>query len=259
VGEGRLEASFGDLGQISMRFRPSRHRTWVKPHRNCRGLGASLVRRGVWRGRLRFPGEDGYLGLDLHRVKGTVETVAPQCRHPARGDGSRRRSDSSRRPHRGRQHPGRVRRAAIAEGKLVEPTQEPELGPEVPVVQARWRAGVAGAEFVAGAGKEGSVFFAATAESRGRIGVFHSARVEARSKAVRANNALTRAEVAPPRPFHRTASYRAAPDGARTWSGRLFVTFPGAPHYPLTGEPFRSSLELFPELLVGLIGLLSDR
>ena len=258
--ESRLEADFGGLGEISMRFHPSSHRSWEKPHRNCRGLGEFLVRRGTWQGRLRFRGEDNYLSLDLHRVRGTVETIAPKCRHQAHKRHSRKQRTHR---HRGGDHGAdkhrRNRHTGLSDGELVAPSQEPELGPEVPVLQAHWRKGVAGAEFIGGSSKEGSVFYAASQESRGRVGVFRSARAEAKPRAVKADDALTRAKLTPPWPFHRSASYSAAPDGSKTWSGFLYVAFPGAPHYPLTGEPFRSSLEFFPELLVGLIGLFSEK
>jgi len=261
VTQSRIEADFGPLGEISMRFHPSRNRTWVKPHRNCRGLGEFLIRRGTWQGRLRFRGEGGYLKLDLHRARGRVETIAPQCRgkrgkHRARREADRKHANRKR-ANRKHRHPTRIRHAGLAEQELVEPTQEPELGPEVPVLRADWRQGVASAEFIGGASKEGSVFYAAAEEARGRVAVFHTARVETNSKLVSSDNALTRARLTPPWPFHRSARYRAGPDGSRTWSGYLYVSFPGAPRYPLTGEPFRSSLEFFPELLVGLIGLLS--
>lgn len=256
----RLEADFGALGEISMRFHPSRHRTWVKPHRNCRGLGLFLVRHGTWQGRLRFRGEGGYLSLDLHRVRGTVETIAPKCRRQTHKQRARKRHTGGHRRagkhHAGERRHHRTRLQGVSDQELVAPSQEPELGPEVPVLQAHWRQGVAAAEFIGGASKEGSVFYAAAEESRGRVAIFRSARAEAKRKAVKADDALTRAELTPPWPFHNSASYSAAPDGSRTWSGFLTVAFPGAPRYPLTGEPFRSTLEFFPELLIGLIGLL---
>lgn len=273
--ESRIEADFGPLGEISMRFHPSRNRSWEKPHRNCRGLGEFLVRRGTWQGRLRFRGEDNYLALDLHRVRGTVETIAPKCRRQGDKHRSGRQRSGKHRSgkHRAGKHRSEKRRGgkqrsrqhrrssgpALSDRELVAPSQEPELGPEVPVLMANWRQGVAATEFIGGASKEGSVFYAATLESRGRVAIFRTARAEANSKLVKADNALTRAKVTPPWPFHRSASYRATPDGSRTWSGYLSVTFPGAPRYPLTGEPFKSSLEFFPELLVGLIGLFSDQ
>jgi hypothetical protein len=225
--ESRLEASFGPLGELSMRFRPAANRTWEKPDRNCRGLGKFMVRKGTWVGTLRFRGEGGYLDLDVHRVKGSVETIAPKCR------------------------------AAGRAVHLIRPSQESSLGREVPVLQARWRHGVRAAEFIGGSGREGSNFYAATEESHGRIAIFRTAHAEGKGSAVRADDALTRADLSPPAPFHGSGHYRAAADGSTRWDGGLYVSFPGAAHYTLTGEPFEPSLELFPELLVGLIGVLS--
>lgn len=248
--ESRLEATFGDLGSLSMRFHPSRHRSWEKRHRSCHGLGQFLVRHGTWQGRFRFRGEGGYLQLDVHRARGMVETVAPRCQHAGR---SARRQRDPRDRH-------RRRTSAVSPAKpAIRPTQEPPLGPEVPVLQARWRHGVAAAEFVAGAGKEGSTFYASTEEARGRLAIFRTARAEARPNAVTADHALTRAKVKAALPFHGSARFSASPDGSKAWEGPLYVTFPGAPHYELTGEPFEPTLELFPELLVGLIGILDAR
>jgi hypothetical protein len=234
--ESRLEASFGQLGEISMRFHASPQRAWVKPDRKCRGAGRFLVRSGTWQGRLRFRGEEDYLSLDLHRASGEVETIAPSCRHArAAGDRDRPRRD------------------------LIRPSQEPELGPEVPVILASWRHGVANASFGGGASKEGSVFIAQTEEYRGPIAIFHAARAEGPAKAMSSNAALTSAQVSPPPPFHGSASFHAAFDGTKTWSGRFSVSFPGASHYALTGEPFEPKLELLPELLLGALGLFSSR
>lgn len=244
VTESRLEASFGALGELSMRFHPSANRTWVKPDRNCRGLGKFVVRKGTWVGRLRFHGEGGYLSLDVQRVKGTVETIAPQCRSGGGGSGGG-----------GGQEPNRAVRRARAE-RLIRPSQEPSLGREVPVLLSRWRDGVRAAEFLGGAGTEGSNFYAATEEPRGRIAIFRTARAEGGSGAMSADQALTRADLSPPAPFHDSGHYRAAADGSTSWDGGLFVSFPGADHYKLTGDPFDPSLQLFPELLVSLIGVL---
>jgi hypothetical protein len=257
--QSRLQADFGELGEISMRFHPSRHHTWEKPHRNCRGAGRFLVRHGTWRGRLRFRGEGGYLSLDLHRASGAVETIAPQCRKAGKKrHGHHKRHGHKRRHHkRHAHHRGHRHRHAHRQrlGEQIAPSQEPGLGKEVPVLQARWRSGVNAAEFVGGASREGSNFFAATQEARGRVAVFRAAHAEGRTRAMRADGALTEATLAPPLPFHGSGSFDAAPDGSRSWEGPLYVTFPGAPDYALTGGPFNPTLKLFPELLVSLIGV----
>lgn len=222
--ESRLQASFGELGSISMRFHPAANHSWMKPSRNCATTARFLERRGTWQGQFHFRGEGGYLRLDVHRVRGGVLTVAPRCRQP--GEQRQRRS-------------------------LIRPSQESQLGAEVPVLQAHWRHGTALAGFLGGGTKFGSYFFASTAESRGQLVVFREAEAQGPPKAVTADRALNRARVAPPAPFHGTARYRAAADGSKTWSGDLTVAFPGAPRYALTGEPFEPKLELVPELVLG--------
>lgn len=250
--EGRLEADFGELGHISMRFRPSPHHSWEKRHRNCRGSGAFLVRHGTWQGHFRFRGEGGYLSLDLHRARGHVEVLAPGCRNAGKHRHGKRRHGHGRRDHR---HRGSGKRRHDRHHGEIAPTQEGAFGKEVPVLQAGWRHGVAAAEFVGGASREGSDFFVSTQEARGRIAVFRAARAEGRRRAMVADGALTRAKLTPPQPFHGTGEFAAAPDGSRSWSGDIYVTFPGAPHYELSGGPFEPSLKLFPELLISLIGV----
>ncbi len=251
--ESRLQASFGEFGELSMRFHPAPGRSWVKPHRRCHGLGRFVLRKGVWKGRLRFRGEDGYLTLDVHRAKGSVEALAPQCRKAGHGG-----KHHGHRHHRSRR---RIRGERLSPAKpvAVRPTQEPALGPEVPVLQARWRDGIRAAAFVGGASREGSTFFASSEEARGNLAIFRTARAEGKGAAFGADHALTRAALSPPAPFHGTGRYLAAPDGSTAWDGGLFVSFPGAPHYNLTGEPFEPSLQLFPELLVGLMSASSAR
>ncbi len=222
--ESRLQASFGDLGSISMRFHPAASHSWVRPDRDCQSAARFLVRHGTWQGRFRFRGEDGYIQLDVHRVRGRVGTVAPQCRRQPGGHDQRR--------------------------SLIRPSQESFLGPEVPVVQASWRHGTALSAFVGAGTRSGSLFLASTQESRGQISIFRSAEAGGPPKAVTADRALTRARVAPPAPFHGSGRYRAAADGSRSWGGDLSVSFPGAPDYQLTGSPFEPKLSLFPEVVV---------
>jgi hypothetical protein len=98
VTPGRLEASFGDLGRISMRFRPAGDDIPANPHRRCR-KGDRIVRRGgVYVGSLRFRGEGGYISVHAHRAKGRISSVAPWCRR-ARLD--RRSQRAARASHRG--------------------------------------------------------------------------------------------------------------------------------------------------------------
>lgn len=110
------------------------------------------------------------------------------------------------------------------------------------------RAGLA--ELIA-IGADHAAFYGGTEEAWGDLAVFHSAFLEkAPAKDVRVGNALIFARVSPPPPFSGTATFRAAPDGTRTWTGLLTVNFPGAEHYPLVGPQFKAAIGFKPELFL---------
>jgi hypothetical protein len=214
VTPGRLEATFGGLGRIAMRFRRSSNRTPANPHRRCR-RGHRIVRRtGVYVGNLRFRGEDGYISVHAHRAKGRVSTLAPWC--------LRSRID---RPE---QH-------------AVRPSQRSDPF-DLAAVGASWREGVSSTSVGAVALGERTLFFASTAQSQGGLAILRFAFSAGSARAFSLDNALTRAQIRPPAPFHGTGTYRAAPDGTKTWSGGLVVNFPGAPRLPLTGPQFEPEL-----------------
>jgi hypothetical protein len=212
----RIQASLGKYGKVAMRFRPSRNQ--AKPRRSCHHLGRFMVRRGVYVGSVRFTGEDGYLSVRSHRAKGTVSSVAPRC-------------------ERGREHSGRRQERAI-----VTPKGGPGL--ELSFLGASRRHAVDSASFVAvGFGHRATLFLAMSARSEGGVAVVRFALTGSKaSTAFSIDNALTQAQVSPPRPFLGTGTYRAAPDGTTTWTGTLSVNFPGAGHFPLVGPPFKATV-----------------
>lgn len=212
----RLQATFGGLGKVAMRFRPSSSRSWQKPRRHCHGAGRFIDRPGVFVGDLRFKGEGGYLSIHAHRAKGQVSSIAPQCDRAASGR--------------------RVKRAS-------EPSSARSPGPESKFLSASWRHGIASGSFTA-IGKGGlTIFFSSTQESEGGLAKLRFAFAFAAPKSFAVDDALTFARVSPPRPFAGTGTYRAAADGTTTWAGSLSVNFPGAAHFPLTGEPFEATVE----------------
>jgi hypothetical protein len=216
VGADRLRASFGRFGRISVRFRHSSNRTWEKRHRRCRGRSRFVVRDGVFVGRIDFTGEGGYVAVRAKRAKGSVEDVAAKCKRPS---STRRELRSIRLP--------------------------PPSGDEVPFLTASWREDVRAAQFIA-AGNRFSIFGASTEESRGRVAIERFAlRLGSGGSHLMANDALTFAKVSPPAPFSGTATYRAGPDGVKSWTGSLRVDFPGANDYPLTGPSFKARVDKF--------------
>jgi hypothetical protein len=220
---GSLRASFGRFGSLSMRFRPSAHPTWVKPHRRCHGAGRFRTRKGVWVGRFRFKGEGGYVSVDIHRATGQVTDVAPRCWH---GSGARPLARAVPPPG-----PGRFSR-------------------EIAILEADRSEGVAEVTFIAARGETEALFAAQTKAVVGRVAIFRFARAKASAELFSINDAFTSARVAPPAPFGGTGEYLAAPDGTKAWTGTLFADFPGAPKFPLAGSSFEATVETIP---LGLI------
>lgn len=219
VSSSRLAASFGKFGNVAMRFQPAASRPWNKPDRVCQGSGRFVNRTGTFVGSFRFRGEGGYVSVAVKRAKGHVVSVAAQCE--------------------------RAQRAGRKQLSF-EPSQNGTWGPEVPYVGSRWRSGVSGAEFLAVGGRVGLIY-AGSEETLGSVALFHYALLKkAPAKNVKVSNSLTSARVSPPPPFSGSATYRAAPDGKRTWTGSLTVNFPGAEHYSLTDPPFKASIGFAP-------------
>ncbi|HYH54029.1 MAG TPA: hypothetical protein VD761_07855 [Solirubrobacterales bacterium] len=209
--QGRLQATFGKFGRVSMRFRQSRNRTWFGKRRSCKGASRFVKRRGVFVGNLRFRGEDGYVAVRAQRAKGAVITEAAKCQR--------------RRP----------------------PMSLPDLDflffqPKTALL-ALSRDGVDATALMAMEGRKRTLFLATDEEARGKLAIVRTALARAPSP-VQVNEAITRASLAPPPPFHGSARYRAFPDGTTTWTGNLSVNLPGAPRFPLTGPGYETLLEV---------------
>lgn len=206
----RLQATFGNLGKISMRYRPPRRGDGVKSI--CR-FGERLSQHlGSYVGHLDFKGEDGYVSLDLHRARGSIVTPAGRCR---------------------RHH---LTQAQIE--KLIESLFEP-----VSVLFTSAREGVTTTDLLSLKSKTRTIFLASHEETHGKLAIIRFATAKA-PKGFRVNEAITRAALSPPGPFHGTGHYRAEPDGSTSWTGNLSVNFPGAPRFPLAGSSFEALLEI---------------
>jgi hypothetical protein len=205
----RLQATFGKLGKISMRFRPSPKR---EPSRSC-SFGRVLIHQhGLFVGSLRFRGENGYVSIRLHRAKATILRLGKHC-------------------HVHRHHD-------------FDPSDFEFLfaKPEATML-AFSRDGVDSTAVLAIAAKKLSTFLAVDEESRGKLAIVRLAIVH-RPGSLNFDEALTSGRLDPPAPFHGTGRYRAFPDGAQTWSGNLNIDFPGAPSFPLTGTSFEALVEV---------------
>lgn len=217
VTQHRIAASFGRLGKIDVRFRPSGRVVESRPGRHCRGTDHFTSQLGVFVGGVRFSGEKHYVAVRSHRVKGRVRApLHLHCASLPRGVRSNRRA----RP--------------VPHHTAFNPT----------FLAATRRHGVSSVELLTlGIGRT-TLFAAITEEGLGSMARIRFALATVRSKkAVVLNDPLTKATITPPPPFRGKGTYRAAPDGTTTWSGPLSISFPGAPRLPLTGEDFEATLE----------------
>lgn len=211
----RVEGSFGRFGSVSVRFRPS-GRTSAKRLRHCGGQRGYLTRYGTFAGNVRFTGEDRYVTVRAHRVKG-------QVRGPRHARCHRRRAGRSLARHRSSGSRSGKSRATIS---------------------AERRSPTAGTEVLAFQAGDLALLLALAEESQGRMAVVRYALEIASGSVLSHDDALTSATLAPPLPFHGKGIYEAAPDGTKTWSGSLSVAFPGSPRLPLTGPEFAAELEV---------------
>jgi hypothetical protein len=205
----RLQATFGELGEVSMRFRPRQRGKSVQFF--CQGSRRFSRRPGVFVGRFAFEGEDDYLPIALHRAKGAIVTPGGRCP---------RRRFSKRR---------------------IEREIEAIFAP-ASVLSATSRDGVASSNLLAFKQKRRTIFLASREETHGRLGIIRFAMARA-SRGFAVDETAARASVSPPAPFRGTGRYRAQPDGTTSWSGSLSVNFPGAPRFPLAGAAFEAALE----------------
>jgi hypothetical protein len=210
-----IRASFGELGKVAMRFRPSGRVIHSKPRRHCRGANRYTIRLGVFVGSVRFRGEGDYTSARAHRVKGKV--VTPPSLHCANlpvGTGHR---DDARTTPRHRRLPRTT-------------------------LFAHWRSGVAAMYFVAVADRAKTRYLAAIQRTEGALAIYRTAFRVAPPSTFASDSALSFATVNPLAPFSGSGSLRRGSDGSRIWSGSLAVSFPGEPDVPLTGTPFKTQL-----------------
>ena len=208
-----IDADFGNLGSVAMRFRRSGKTVLGKRHDDCIGPDRYTIRPGVFVGSVRFRGEGGYVSANVHRVKG--KEVTPRqlfCR------------DIFLEQIEGGRENARGERAKVTR------------------FQAQMRSGLTATIFSATEGHGKAVFLAEIEQSIGSVGVLRGALVHASPATFAFDSALSFAGVTPPAPFSGSASFQHGPGGRKEWAGSLAVSFPGALDVPLTGPQDRLQL-----------------
>jgi hypothetical protein len=238
----RLEARFGKLGRIDVRFHPSGRVTYGKRHRHCRGPDRYTTKYGVFAGTVRFRGEDAYTTAKARRVKGKV--VAPAVLNCADFIFGGRRAtiwDALTSPST-MTFASRPSPEAISSIDLRSVPKLPHLlggrGRRT-ALHADWRLGVEAQAFAAlQRGHRRPVFFAGTLQARERLAIVRLAAAVGTPADLLASDSLGAATVTPPAPFGGEGSFRHHDDGEKSWTGSLAVSFPGAPSVPMTGPQF---------------------
>ncbi len=235
-----IEASFGERGRIAVRFHPSGGVVQGTERAGCRRPGSgALATLGVFTGELSFEGEGGYTSAEIHRAPGRSIDLAAllACLLGASPNGQAA-LPRAQAPF-GIRLPGLVAGRADASPSVPGVPTHPSAGPESTTLVADSKIALARTVFAAQMRGKGTPRFLAVEEaSEGPIGVVRLAYARGAAGEFVADSALSSGKVAPPAPFAGTAALLRGPGNEKSWSGPLSVSFLGAPHVPLTGEPF---------------------
>lgn len=220
VSETAVEARFGELGEISVEFTPTRTINTTGPPKRCSGKPWT-TKSGFFSGTISFRGERGYVEIEAKRTKGTVE-VSPNWHCPYGA-------------------PSSSPRDAAARGFE-------ELEPEGDLASLSAQAGDPRRGFVALAVRdpeEGNytAFGAVIVERREGMRIVRGAAATARTGTFRFDHERGTATVSPPWPFQGSASFRRDPRGPDRWRGSLRVPLLGTRVLALTGADFSAGLK----------------
>jgi hypothetical protein len=228
VTRGALNANFGRLGRVSVRFhrigKPSTGGGALPPFK-CKGKNP-IRERGRFEGVIQFHGEQGFTDVSVQQAKGSVvHRFKRKCSLPTR-DRDATTSVAER--------PGDVTLTSLIVGAR-RPNHTVYLH-------------TASAELETEKSKR-ALFFtlvaAAVLEHRGRVAIERATVIEGDPGNILASPLGTQpvtATVSLPPPFAGTGSYLEELGQPPSWTGSLRVRLPGADRVPLTGPDFTASL-----------------
>jgi hypothetical protein len=199
-----IHATFGSLGQVDLGFH-RRKKVVERPEPHCRWI----IETGVFRGSVRFVGEDGYIASEVVNPEGQV--------------------------------------FRLPDGFCGLGNFRPGLPPGLPretVLAARMKTGTGEVSFRASQqrGARSTILFnAGTTEHVEGMRIERSVRVLGEPGDFTATG-TSRAAASPPLPFSGSARFRDPPAKPASWEGPLAVTLPGLTAVPLAGEGFIARL-----------------
>jgi hypothetical protein len=243
----KIDASFGRLGRVSLRFNPSGRVL----HSLNEGGGCSLhakSRLGTFRGVFRFRGEHGYTAVDIHRVRGAVGSpIAPVNEREQEKIGCQNVSHTYIVPLK------RIQHASLDQiQRLLSEGPEENSTPGLGIFGASVTASEATLFFTwsfslhhpeeEGAQSDSCFFMALNEETNGRIAIAHMVSQGGPVSQCPYDESSGAFSVSPDKPFYGTASFQRNPDGSTSWLGSLSVPMHGRDVVHLAGPGFKSEL-----------------
>jgi hypothetical protein len=213
-----IKASFGQLGNVSLRFHPSGGVRRIRKGKACPAFRPSMVEAqlGTFEGTVGFRGEGGY-----------TEVVGGR----ASGD------PGARLTH-------KLKFECKASSDATNPTYSVNLIAADSTPKGFLEFAASTSPVPAALSRSGSPYSFLFFESEKTEGmsILRTITASAPAKDFIFDSAFKSATVTPPSPFTGKASYQHNPDGSGTWSGTLAVPVSGLGVVPLVGPTFQSRL-----------------
>jgi hypothetical protein len=228
-----IDADFGQLGHLSVRFRGVSRPFELIPglplhlhpsRRDCRGRPP---RRevGRFRGEIEFEGEHGFTAVDARTARGEVDRSYRRV--------CKRRSPKATAAKR----EGNTGKAGFDLTLL----SASERSPDRRVIFGAIGFEAFGPKPTDDKASPGVILIAGVDERPGRVAITRAALIDGEPGGIllsKRGAVPVKATVAPPSPFSGTASYLDQPGATPSWSGDLSVRLPGVGAVPLTGPGF---------------------
>jgi hypothetical protein len=214
-----LVAKFGELGEVSVAFSPTKTISSEQPPKGCKDE-ARTDREGIFSGTIKLIGEREYVRLDATKATGQM-VVTPHWHCRSGGD-------KNVVPP-----PPTVTHRASAEKEGVATLK---------ASNRRSRGGFSAAAVRGPKGRNYTFFAGGLSEHRESMKILRLAALSAPTPTFLFNHAKGTASVHPPLPFSGSASFKRRRKGPPAWSGSLQVALLGADPIALTGPGFRASL-----------------
>lgn len=213
-----IKASFGQLGKVSLQFRPSGKVRQIRVGQKCPAFRPSVVKAqlGTFAGTARFSGESDYTEVAPGRVGGDPGArLSRKLKLECRAFSEASKPDYS---------DNLIAAASTPKGFLefTASTSPPLAAPISP--------------------GDPYSFLAFMSEKTEGMSIFRTVTVSGPASAFDFDSTLKSATVTPPLPFTGSASYERNANGSGTWLGTLAVPISGLGVVPLAGPTFKSQL-----------------